>query len=254
MKNTSRARSRRRLLALLLSAAALATAFPAVAHAQGSLSPTLGPQSGQLPTLAELFLFSPWINGMILLLSVLSLMMFLYLILSINVKTMVPSDFVNELRKLVERGKYDAAGDLCRVHRRVFVASIFQRCVENQNKSTSVVLAMAESEGQRRAEILWNRLSYLSDIANVAPMLGLLGTVLGMIKAFFLLERQAGTIDSLALSQGVGEAMSTTMFGLSVGIVTLVFYSMIKARITVMLAEAEQAVHTVVDHMKRESA
>ena len=56
----------------------------------------------------------------------------------------------------------------------------------------------------------------------------------------------------MVLSRGVGEAMSTTLFGLSVGILTLVFYSLTKSRATRTLADAEQAVHMIADHIKQD--
>lgn len=211
------------------------------------------PITGALDSWGKLFMFSPYINGLIAGLSVLALLIFIYNLLAINTRAMVPADLVDELTKLVIAGKHEQAVDLCRANRRVFVASIVQRCAENAGKEHSVILDMLDAEGRRRADVLWNRISYLSDVANVAPMLGLLGTVMGMIKAFFLLRGQTASADASALASGVGEAMSTTMFGLIVAIVALVFYSLIKTRATRVLADAEAAVHAIADHMTRKS-
>lgn len=201
---------------------------------------------------SELFMFSPIINGLIAALSILGLVFFLFFMASINRRTFAPPRFVDEVVKLVIRGDYERAGDVCRRSRGVFAAPIVQRCVENNSQSHSVMLDMIDTEGRRQADIIWNRVSYLADISNVAPMLGLVGTVLGMIKAFYGLEHESGGIDAVVLSRGVGEAMSTTLFGLSVGILTLVFYSLTKARATRTLAEAEAAVHMIADHLKRD--
>lgn len=200
----------------------------------------------------QLFMFSPVINGIILALSVLGLLFFVAFMLTINRRTMVPHGFVDEVVKLVIRGDYERAGDVCRRARGVFAADIIQRCLENHSREHSVMLDMIDTEGRRLADIIWNRVSYLADISNVAPMLGLLGTVLGMIKAFYGLQGETGTIDAITLSRGVGEAMSTTLFGLSVGIITLVMYSFVKSRATRTLAEAEAAVHRIADHIKRD--
>lgn len=200
----------------------------------------------------DLFMFSPVINGIIAGLSALGLIFFLYFMLSINRRTFAPPGFVDEVVKLAIRGDMERAGDVCRRARGVFAASIVLRCVENYKQNHSVMLDMIDTEGRRQADIVWNRVSYLADISNIAPMLGLVGTVLGMIKAFYGLEHESGAINAMVLSRGVGEAMSTTLFGLSVGILTLVFYSLTKARATRTLAEAEQAVHMIADHIKRE--
>ena len=237
------------LLAALVVGLAAATAYGQTTGDGAGIDP----ETGALSNLGALFMTSPYINGINLALSVFALAMFGYFLLTINARAMVPADFVDEVTKLVIRGKHEAASDLCRAHRSVFVATVVQRCVDNAGKGHSVIMDMLDTEGRRRADIVWNRISYLADVSNIAPMLGLLGTVMGMIKAFFGLEREAGNVDAGVLSQGVAEAMSTTMFGLTVGILALVFYSVVKSRATRTLAEAEAAVHSITDHLKRES-
>jgi len=228
-------------------------AEPAPAPApEPAADPMLAPTDQPLYLLGDLFMISPVINGIIAGLSGLGLIYFLYFMVSINRRTFAPPRFVDEIVKLVVRGDYERAADVCRRSRGVFAASIVQRCVENHNQNHAVMLDMIDSEGRRQADIIWNRVSYLADISNVAPMLGLLGTVLGMIKAFYGLRNELGGVQAQTLSNGVAEAMGTTLFGLSVGILTLVFYSMTKARATRALAEAEQAVHMIADHIKRE--
>ena len=197
-----------------------------------------------------MFEFSPVINGIIAGLSVLALMFFFWFLLTINSRTVAPAAFVNEITNLVLVRRYDAAADACRRSKGVFIAPIILRCVENHGRNQSIIMSMIDTEGRRLSDIIWNRISYLADISNVAPMLGLLGTVIGMITAFFGLERESGSIDAAVLSQGVGQAMATTMFGLMVGIGALVFYSIIKSRATKTLAEAEAAVHSIADRIR----
>ncbi|MEM6853489.1 MAG: MotA/TolQ/ExbB proton channel family protein [Planctomycetota bacterium] len=224
---------------------------PAAPAAQPGTVSNLGDFSVQpIYKLKEMFLFAPVINGIIAGLSVLSLMFFLWFMLTINVRAAAPPAFVNEITNLVLVGRYDAAAEACRRAKGVFIAPIILRCVENHGKSQSIIMSMIDTEGRRLSDIIWNRISYLADISNVAPMLGLLGTVIGMITAFFGLDKESGSIDSSVLSQGVGQAMATTMFGLMVGISALVFYSIIKSRATKSLAEAEAAVHTIADRIR----
>lgn len=234
------------------SVEATAEAQPVVIDTPASAGKPAGLSDHPLYKVRDLFMFSPVINGIIAGLSALGLIFFLYFMLSINRRTFAPPGFVDEVVKLVVRGDYERAADVCRRSRGVFAAGIVQRCVENHSQNHSVMLDMIDTEGRRQADIVWNRVSYLADISNIAPMLGLVGTVLGMIKAFYGLEHESGSVDAVVLSRGVGEAMATTLFGLSVGIVTLVFYSLTKARATRTLAEAEQAVHMIADHIKRE--
>ena len=208
--------------------------------------------SGDHPTFAQLFMTSPVINPIIALLSVVSLLLFLYFFATVNAASMAPTTFVDEVSKLAIARKFDELTSLCRANSRIFIATVIQRCAENAGKEHSVIMDMIDSEGRRRADLIWNRVSYLADVSNVAPMLGLLGTVVGMIKAFFTLPTQSGSLNSGVLSEGVAEAMATTMFGLIVAIISLIFYSVIKARATRSLAAAEQVVHSIADHIKRE--
>lgn len=207
--------------------------------------------SGDMPSFAQLFMVSRVINSIIAVLSIISLLLFLYFFMTISSASMAPTVFADEVSKLAIARKFDELASLCRANQRVFIATVVQRCAENAGKEHSVIMDMIDSEGRRRADLIWNRISYLADVSNVAPMLGLLGTVIGMIQAFFSLPTQSGSINSGVLSEGVAAAMSTTMFGLIVAIISLVFYSVVKARATKSLAAAEQVVHSIADHIKR---
>ncbi|MEM9881435.1 MAG: MotA/TolQ/ExbB proton channel family protein [Planctomycetota bacterium] len=243
-------------LTLTLRAQPAADAEPAAATDQAA-EISGGGGFNELDTiyqLREMFFFSPVINGIIGGLSVLAVMFFFWFLVTINGRSIAPAAFVNEVTNLVLVRRYDAAADACRRAKGVFIAPIILRCVENHGKSQSIIMSMIDAEGRRLSDVIWNRISYLADISNVAPMLGLLGTVIGMITAFFGLERESGAIDANVLSQGVGQAMATTMFGLMVGIVALVFYSVIKSRATKTLAEAEFAVHSIADRIRSAEA
>lgn len=233
--------------------AGLALMLPAILTlpATAQVEPVVDPSTGQLAKLAELFATSPIINGLIVALSVIALMLFLYFLLSIRTSALAPAALVDDLTKLILAGRYEDAAAVCRNERRVFVATVIQRCLENAGKQHSVIMDMIDTEGRRRADVIWNRISYLADISNVAPMLGLFGTVVGMIGAFFVLPTQSMSVSSRLLTQYIGQAMSTTMFGLIVAMLALVFYSIVKARTTRTLAEVEQIVHSLADHIKR---
>lgn len=219
--------------------------------AQTDATRVVDPTTGEFALIRDLFNTSPTINSIILALSILAVLLFVYFMLAIRTAGLAPASLVDDLTKLVLAGKYEEAAGICRSQRNVFVATVIQRCLENTGKQHSVIMDMLDSEGRRRADILWNRISYLADIANVSPMLGLLGTVIGMIHAFFLIPRESMSMSSVALSESIGQAMSTTMFGLAVAICALVFYSIVKARTTRTLAEVEQVVHSLADHIKR---
>ena len=213
--------------------------------------PVMG--QGRAPNVVELFnKTNPlYINYILLALSIISLLLFVYLVLSLTTGGFIPARLIDDVTKQVLAGQFSQAINLCQNRRSVFSLSIIQRCIENRDKGQGVLLDILDAEGRRRAEVIWNRIGYLSEIANIAPMLGLLGTVIGMIKVFFTLDTRTVGLKAAMMSQGIGEAMATTLFGLIVAILAGVFYAVSKGRATRVLADTEQVCHTVADHVHR---
>lgn len=244
-------------LGLMAAGALGCVMFYGVAFAQEAV-PSGGVEGVEMgkgvPTVAALFMTSPYINGALLALSVIAMLLFLFMLLSLTSASFNPPRFVDNVTKLILNRQFDQAVHLCQSNSGVFSSSIIQRVIENRDKEHGELMEILSAEGRRRGETIWNRVSYLSEISNIAPMLGLLGTVVGMIKVFFTLtERIAGpNVDKL--SAGIAEAMGTTMFGLIVAIAAGVFYTLARSRAVRVLAEAEQVCHTIVDHTHRSAS
>lgn len=231
---------------------AVPTAGPAPAPAATPASGAVAMDA--LPSFVELYNTSPIINGIIIGLSVIALLLFVFFLLTINHNTIVPAPFLDDVMKMVMERDYKQAIEFCRHHRGIFISTVIQRCLENVGREHPVLMNIVDTEGKRRGDLLWNRISYLADISNVAPMLGLLGTIVGMMGAFFGLDQTSLDARSKFISGNIAGAMATTYFGLIVAIAALIFHSIIKSRLTRVLSEAEQAVHAVTDHIKRGEA
>lgn len=125
------------------------------------------------------------------------------------------------------------------------MARITQRVLDFIIANPSVTLAevreITESEGSRQSGILTSRVSYLSDIGNVAPMLGLLGTVLGMIQSFFELSTGNEGVKHMQLSSGISIALITTAAGLIIAIPTMLAYAFFRTRTQRYIGELEAA-------------
>lgn len=211
----------------------------------------IDPASGALPSLADLFLTSPIINGILVVLSLVALCMFIFFIVTIHPQALAPRAFLDEATRLVIHRQHKELIDFCRSNNRIFTATIVRRCVENADQDFNSIMGIVDSEGKRQAEVVWNRISIMAEIAAVAPMLGLFGTVMGMMNAFFGLEFKSVSAESALLARSIAQAMSTTFFGLAVAILTVALYTFIRSRTTKTLSETEQAVYAVVDHLKR---
>jgi biopolymer transport protein ExbB len=91
----------------------------------------------------------------------------------------------------------------------------------------TVVMHAAEEEVRNMSSYL----QALATIGNIAPLLGLLGTVMGMIKAFMVIQQMGGKVNAAVLAGGIWEAMLTTAFGLAVALPTVVAHSYLLARV-----------------------
>lgn len=126
------------------------------------------------------------------------------------------------------------------------VAAVMQRAMDfigrNPAASVSEVREVAQAEGTRQASMMTQRISYLADVGSIAPMVGLLGTVLGMIEAFETLSGGSFVgAKTMNLANGVAQALITTAAGLFIGIPALAFYSYFRGKVQKLISELEAA-------------
>ncbi len=112
---------------------------------------------------------------------------------------------------------------------------------DNPTATLESVREIAETEGIRQASSLSHRITYLSDVGTIAPMVGLLGTVSGMIHSFGALATDLATSKPMMLATGVSEALVCTASGLVVGIIAFSFYAYFRGRVQRLIADLESA-------------
>lgn len=179
------------------------------------------------------------------LLSVAALVLVFIYLITIRRNAVVSDRFMDAAEAMIR--KRDYLGLIAYSHRQNgCMARITQKTLDFHTKypmaSFSGVREVAEAEGSRQASLLGSRITYLADIGSIAPMVGLLGTVLGMIKSF--LQVASGDVQGvrqMELAEGVSEALITTAAGLMIGIPALVFYSLFRGRVQKYIAELEAA-------------
>jgi len=178
-------------------------------------------------------------------LSIATLVLILLFFITIRRTTVVSDRFMRVAESLIR--KRDYLGLVGYAHRRgECIARITQKTLDFATKNSEAkfteIREVAEAEGSRQSSMLNQRISYLADIGAIAPMVGLLGTVLGMIRAF--LEINTGNVEvvrQMKLAGGVAEALVTTASGLTIGIVAMIFYSVFRGRVQRSLSELEAA-------------
>ncbi len=179
------------------------------------------------------------------LLSVVGVVLVLIYLLSIRRNAVVSDRFMDAAEAMIR--KRDYLGLIAYCHREnQCMARLTQKTLDFLTKYPTApfsgVREVAEAEGSRQAGLLSSRITYLADIGAIAPMVGLLGTVLGMIKSF--LQVASGDVQGvrqMELAEGVSEALITTAAGLMIGIPALVFYSLFRGRVQKYIAELEAA-------------
>jgi len=104
-----------------------------------------------------------------------------------------------------------------------------------------------ESEGERGAAALWQRISYMNNVGALAPLLGLLGTVWGMIGAFGAIALDNSQVKGLTMAYNVSQAMITTAAGLLLAIPALIMYYYLRGRVLKVVSIVETQAHEFVE-------
>jgi len=134
----------------------------------------------------------------------------------------LPERFIKEVKDLLSKGRYEQALGLCRAEGSS-LSRIICAALKNVGRSREQILEATQSAGRREALVLQKNLGILGTIAAISPLLGLLGTVFGMINTFNVIQSQ-GVGNAQALAGGISEALITTAAGLTIAIPTLVFH------------------------------
>lgn len=138
--------------------------------------------------------------------------------------------FMNNIRDYISNGNVEAAKALCR-NTTTPVARMVEKGIARIGKPLGDIEKAIENVGNIEVVKLEKGLSLLGTCAGAAPMLGFLGTVTGMIRAFYNMSKAGKTVEISVLSGGMYEAMVTTVAGLLVGIVALVGYNLLSAMV-----------------------
>ncbi len=197
--------------------------------------------------LYAVFMGSPLIYLALLLLSIVSLSIWIYSICTMRLSEMMPSRFLETVRSQLEKKHYDEALNSCQKEHH-FVAKILGSGINSRKYGVEMMMSAMQAEGRRLGNRLWQRISLLNEIAVIAPMIGLLGTVVGLFFAFYDTNRTTESLDSVF--DGLGIAIGTTVAGLVVAILAMIFYTLLKFKVIHLLNTIEcesYAVMTVVD-------
>ena len=156
------------------------------------------------------------------------------------------SDVLLQVRDYVKSGDIRGGISYCQ-RQNSPIARILIRGLERLGRPISDIQDAVQAAGKYEAYQLTKRTDLLASIAGIAPMLGFLGTVIGMISAFQQIQNLQGNVNPSVLAGGIWEALVTTGAGLLVGIVALFFYNFILNRIQRVITDMELAATEFID-------
>lgn len=187
----------------------------------------------------ELTLKGGWIMIPLALLLIVSIYIFFERCFAINRVSREDKDFMQQIRDFVHNGKIQEAQNLCEKTNKPY-SRMIAKGLSRIGRPMNDVLVTVENVGNIEVARLEKGFSWLATTAAGAPMIGFLGTVTGMVKAFMALAGAGSSANVTILSQGIYEALVTTVAGLIVGITALFAYNFLTSRVNKIMNKLER--------------
>lgn len=188
--------------------------------------------------LGELVVSGGWLMIPLVILAGATVFIFVERYMAIRKASVMDMNFMNRIRDYIYEGKIAAAVDLCK-RTDSPIARMVVKGIERIGRPMSDVQNAIENVANLEVSKLETGLPFLATIAGGAPMIGFLGTVVGMVQAFMNLSQAGGTVDMSLLSSGMYVAMITTVAGLVVGIPAYFGYNYLVASIEKLVFQME---------------
>jgi len=202
-----------------------------VADTAGTAAAGLGEEPGEITmSLWDLAMKGGWILAILAVLSVIAVYIFIERYMAITRGSKEEKNFMNNIRDFIHDGRIDSAVTLCRNNDSP-IARMIDKGLARIGKPLNDINTAIENVGKLEVSRLEKNIAGLATIAGAGPMLGFLGTVIGMIRAFYDMSMAGNNIDIALLSTGIYQAMITTVAGLVVGIIAYVCYNVLVARV-----------------------
>lgn len=170
-------------------------------------------------------------------LSILTVFIFIERMLAVNKALGQERDFMSKIKDYIHDGKIDSAKNLCSTSESP-VARMLEKGIARIGKPMRDIAVSIENVGKLEIYNLERNLSGLATIAGAAPMIGFLGTVIGMVQVFMNMEA-VGTVRVSDISSGTKQAMITTIVGLIVGVLAFMAYNYLVARVSKVIHKME---------------
>lgn len=191
-------------------------------------------------SLIEMAVKGGWLMLVLLVLSIIAIYIFGKKLWAINRAAKVDKNFMDDIKDYIHDGKIKSALTLCQKYNTP-VARLVEKGIDRIGRPLSDIQTAVENTGNLEVARLEKGLPYLAMISGGAPMIGFLGTVMGMVQAFFNMANAGNNVDITLLSGGIYTAMITTVGGLIVGLLAYFGYNYLSTRISDVVFKMENA-------------
>ncbi|MCG8341093.1 MAG: MotA/TolQ/ExbB proton channel family protein [Cytophagales bacterium] len=195
-------------------------------------------ETNETMTAFTLLLKGGWVMLPIFFLSVAGMYLIIEKLIALKKANKTPKQWMDKIKERIRVGDTVEVKLLCQ-QENTPIARIIEQGIEKMSDSREYIEASLENVGKMEAYKLEKNLSLLGTISGAAPMLGFLGTVIGMIQAFIVMAQKHDNVNLQLLSSGIYQAMITTAAGLVVGIIAYLGYNYILAQIQKIIHNME---------------
>ena len=210
------------------------------------------PALAQDDSVGDLIQKSGIIGYAIILVSVIALAVIIENFITLKRDKLAPPEVIEEIRGLFDDEQFQDAMELCE-NEPSFFTTVCGAGIGKISHSYEVIEKSIEEMGDEESIRLHQKISWLSLIANVAPMMGLLGTVSGMVEAFNKISSSGGQASPAELAGGISKALLTTMFGLVVAIPVTASFAFLRNRMVRTIIETGAIIEDLFESFRPES-
>lgn len=191
-----------------------------------------------------------WVMIPIVLLSIVTIYLFVERLIVLRRAKANPENVTDKIRAFIHSGDIRSALRYCEAENKP-ITHILKTGLERLGRPIGEIQDAVQAQGRYEAFELEKRTDLLASIAGIAPMIGFLGTVTGMIRAFQQIQNLQGNVNPSVLAGGIWEALLTTAAGLVVGIVAFFFYNWLLNRINRVVNDMERTTSDFIDLLQQ---
>ncbi len=202
-------------------------------------------------TLWDFFIKGGPLMWPLLICSIVALTIFIERMWSLRASRIIPAQLIEEIERLTRMGRLDDIDELIKRSNSP-ICPVIEAATKNAGMRREIIKDYMEEAGAREAYSIERNIDILGIIATICPLLGLLGTVSGMISTFHTIGFQGA--ENQLLASGISEALITTATGLSIAIPAFVCYRILVARSDHLLFEMEKTSARILEYLKGEES